>query len=154
MANSIQKIRGASVAPLGFVPVPTPGNAVSVMSVNDPGNNNAPTTSVTPGSTYGAEQPYPVSVRGVGFQAYRQASNNTPPVFNQGQIYILVAPSPGGSGNNIDTGCLVKVLQPGEDYFYPPPEANLDRISPYYLYLDADNAGDGAICVGYSAGGG
>lgn len=154
MANSIQKLRGAAMTPLGSIKVTTPGTPVSLMSYLDPGNNNAPGTPT--GITinkYGADTPYSPAVRGIGIQGYHQGANNAITI-NAGNVYLLVAPAAGGSGNNQDVGAMVKVISPGADYFYPPDAANLDRISPYYLYLDADNAGDGAIIVGYGASGG
>jgi hypothetical protein len=154
MANSKQQLRGQPVAPIGFVPVPSPGTPVSLMSVLDPSNNNAPTTATGPQTTpYGSRLEYPTSCRGIAFQGYKQGGNGSP-VFNAGAVYIMVAAAGGGSGNNIDMGAMIKVLQPGQDFFYPPPDANLDRFSPYYLYLDADNAGDGALVVAYSVSGG
>lgn len=153
MPNSIQKLRGAAATPLGFVQVTTPGTPVCVMVNLDPANNNAPRTPTSSQQAYGSDVPYSPAVRGLGFQGYKQVGGTSVSP-NAGNVYLLVAPSPGGSGNNQDTGAMVKVIPPGADYFYPPDGTNLDRFSPYYLWLDADNSGDGAIVVGYGASGG
>lgn len=152
--NSIQKLRGAAITPLGFIKVPAPGTPVSIMFNLDPGNNNAPGTPT--GITlnkYGADLPYSPAMRGFGFQGYHQAANNSV-VVNTGQAYVLVAPAAGGSGNNQDSGAIVKVVPVGGDYFYPPEGANIDRISPYYIWVDADVAGEGLMVVAYGASGG
>jgi hypothetical protein len=153
MANSIQKLRGAAVTPLGFVKVTTAGTPVNFMVNLDPAGNNAPATGTGPAMPYGTDVPYSPACRGFGIQGYKQGAGNTI-VVNTGNVYLLVAPAAGGSGNNQDAGAICKVIPAGADFFYPPDAANLDRISPYYLYLDADNSGDGAIVVAYGASGG
>jgi hypothetical protein len=154
MANSVQKLRGAAVTPLGFVKVTTPGTPVCIMNNLDPANNSSPKTATGPYlGPYGADVPYSPAMRGFGFQGFKQNADNTVSP-NTGNVYILVAPAGVGSGNNQDTGAMVKVLPSGYDYFYPPEGANIDRTSPYFLFLDADTAGDGAIVVAYGASGG
>jgi hypothetical protein len=148
MSLSVQKMRGGPFWPLGFVQVANNGTPVCIMANVDANNNNAPGTPSVPGQS----SEYSPSFRGLGIQGYKPGNNNNGMVANTGNVYLLAAPA-GGSGNRSDSGSIVKVIAPGQDFFYPPEALGIDRFSPYTLYLDADVNGEGAQMVGYSPAG-
>ena len=143
MALSVQKGRGAAIWPLGFVPVANNGTPACIMVNVDANNVNAP-GSVSNSST----SEYTPSAAGIGIQGYKPGNNNNGMVANTGNVYLLVA-SAGGSGNRADSGSMVKVIPAGVDLFIPIDPTGGMRISPYYLYLDADVNGEGALVTLY-----
>jgi hypothetical protein len=154
MANSIQKLKGAPVTPLGFVKVTTPGTPVAFSANIDANNTNSPSTPYPPPDNFpGAGTEYAGSFRGFAIQTYQPNGNNQsiPYIPNVGNVYLMVAAA-GGSGNRFDSGSLVKIIPPGADFFFPSPGTGRDMFSPYTLFLDADNGNDGAIVVAYGGG--
>jgi hypothetical protein len=139
MANSIQKNPNGPLWPLGFIAVVTPGTPVSFMSLVDPTNDNAPDA---PTSTTSAEytprcQEFIITAQKPG------AAHGTQ--LNTGNVYILIAPTPTGSGNRDDMGSLILPMVPGAVFFLSSAFINLNVWSPYKLLVDADNAGDGVL---------
>jgi hypothetical protein len=156
MANSVQKVRGLPICSLGFVQVATPGTVVP-LSVNiDANNTNSPSTATGPVSSFpGPGQEYTPAFRGFhlqGFQPYT-GNNNSAPRWqpNAGNVYLLMAAA-GGSGNRSDAGCVLGIITPGADFWWPPEGAALQMFSPYFLYLDSDSANDGALTVAFGGG--
>ena len=143
MSLSVLKNRSAPVWPLGFIGVVTPGVPVSIMSLVDPSNNNAPGTATGPNV-----DEYPWTAIAISFQCYKPGAGNNGMVPCTGPVYLLTNPSSGGSGNRSDSGCMLKVFQPTGDYAYPTGVSGL-VFSPYNLFIDADNAGDGVLALLY-----
>ena len=149
MAASICQNPRGPFWPLGFIACATPGTKVNFMSLVDPNNYNNPNTRVTPSSsanpgltyaeyTVTAQQIY---VQGVKPGASHGWQNNT------GNAYVLVAPQGSGAGNRDDTGVLVVSVAPGVLTPIVSAPLNLNTFSPYMLWMDADNAGDGLNVV-------
>jgi hypothetical protein len=119
----------------------------------DPSNNNSPNTPVAPGLNVNSSG-YTVKGRGIGLQGYHAGANNNGMVVNTGNVYLMRGPVGAGTGNRSDSGAIVKVIPAGADFFYAPDGKGLDFFSPYFYYLDADNANDGALVTLYSPQGG
>lgn len=152
MARSVQQTRGGPFWPLGFVAVANNGTQVCIATNIDANNLNSPNTPNPPNGIFpSTKTEYTPAFRGLGFQGYKPGNNNNGMIPNSGNVYILVGPA-GGNGNRADSGAMIKVLGPGQDFFYPPPGTALDMVSPYFLYLDADVDGEGALVVGYGGG--
>ena len=143
MALSVQKNRTGVVWPLGFIRVASPGTPVSLMSLVDSANVNAPGV---PTSNLSSE--YSPAARGLGLQAFLPNNNNSGMQPNAGNVYLLV-PAAGGNGNLTDFGSMVKILPSGSDFYYPPEGCGVDLFNPYGLFIDADVAGDGVLAVLY-----
>lgn len=126
--------------PLGFIKVVTPGTPVSIMSVVDPNNYDAPGTLTKPQSNEYTVRCYRLTF--MGYQPVASPGGFTP---NAGNVYIMRAGVGGGLGNYTDTGALVKVLAPAETYEIDAAALNRNVFSPYRYYLDADTANDGAM---------
>lgn len=147
MANSVLQDPQGIDWPLGFIAVATPGTPVNIMSLVDPGNNNAPGTPTGPGHPAAAE--YSPTCHKIFIEAVIPA-NNGGMQLSQGNIYVLRALGPGnqnsgGAGNRSDTGAMVSVLFPGGFLTLPAQEYDGPTVSPYRYVLDADFAGDGAL---------
>lgn len=139
MTTSIQQDRNGPDWPLGFIEVVTPGTPIGLMSLVDPNAYNAPNT---PTSVYSNE--YTVRAQEIQIQARKPgASHGTQ--LNTGQIYICRVGVGSGSGNRDDTGSIIATLNPGDTYFMTAAFLNMNTMSPYRYYIDADNSGDGAF---------
>jgi len=137
--------------PLGFIKVPIIGTPVALTSLIDPNNLSSPNTTTGPGNgPILTQQEYTISFRGLSIFGYKPGNNNNGMISNVGNIYLLGAPA-GGSGNRSDSGAIIAVIAPLANYWYPPEGAGLERISPYFLWLDADNNNDGGLVIGYGA---
>jgi hypothetical protein len=149
--NSVQKLRGAPVCPLGFIQVTASGTPVQLSAVIDPSGNNAPATLSFQNAAGQTE--WTPACRGFSIYGYQPNSNNHGPAYipNAGNIYLVSRPSPGGAGNRSDTGCLIAIIPPAQVFFYPP-EYSPDMFSPYDLRLDADNNNDGGMVVAWGGG--
>jgi len=146
--QSVQKSIGGPYWPLGMIVVPTPGTPVRITSRVDPSNNNAPETSNAPGSAAANNaQAYAPTVHKIFFQGYHPNANNNGLIPNTGNIYLLVAGAQ-GSGNKSDYGSMIMVIGPGGGGTWPAAELEADTVNPYALYVDADSANDGVLCVG------
>ena len=144
MANSILLDYQGPDWPLGFIAVPTPGTPVNIMSLVDPTGANNPNTIAVAGSNAAEYSP---SVYSVWFQGLKPGNNSVGQMqHNAGNVYIM-RKGAGGSGNNSDTGAMVQILAPGGSVALPISPATQRGFSPYRYYLDADNAGDGALCT-------
>jgi hypothetical protein len=135
--------------PLGFIQVVTPGTPVNLMSLVDPGNNNAPGTPTGPGLPARAE--YTPTCHKIFVQAVVPA-NNGGMQLTQGNVYVLRALGPGnqnsgGPGNRSDPGAMVACLFPGGFFTLPAQEFDGPTISPYRYTIDADVATDGVLAV-------
>lgn len=149
MALSVQKLRGSAVS-LGFVAVANNGTVASLAVNVDANNANAPgTVFPAPPQFPGTQTEFSGSFRGFHIQGYKPGNNNNGMVVNTGNIYLMQAPSPGGSGNRSDSGAMIAVIAGGADYFFPPDGTGNTRFSPYTLYLDADVNGEGGLVAGY-----
>ena len=152
MALSKQQMRGGPVWPLGFVQCANNGTKVCIMVNVDPSNLNAPDTPNPPTPSFPSNKSeYTPTFKGIGIQGYKPGANNNGMVVNTGNVYLLSAAA-GGTGNRADSGSIIKVITPGSDFFYPPPNPGLDMFSGYYLYLDVDVDGEGALVTGYGGG--
>ncbi len=142
---SIYKSRTGAVWPLGYVNVPTAGNAVCIMTNVDANNVNAPEN-----PSNNATSEYTPVFRGLGIQGYHPAANNAGGmVVNTGNVYLMVRPTGNNSGNRSDPGAMVKVIYPGGDLFFPIDPTGGQGFSPYSYFLDVDSNNDGALVVGY-----
>src|SRR5277367_4650611 len=98
MTISVQKNPQGPLWALGNIALVTPGVPVSIMSLVDPTNLNAPET---PTSFGGSSQEYTVRAQQISFQAYKAGA--TPPRFtlNSGNIYIIQKPIGAGGTNDV-----------------------------------------------------
>lgn len=152
MALSVQKLRGQSATSLGFVQVATSGTPVPLSLNIDPTGINSPGTPNPPPAQFpGPGTEWSPAFRSFHVQGYKPGSNNNGMVVNAGNIYLMMAAA-GGPGNRSDSGAIIAVIAAGADYFFPPGGTSLDMFSPYYLYLDADNSGDGGLVAAYGGG--
>ena len=123
--------------PLGSIVVATPGVPVGIMSLVDPLSVNDPNsaTSLSSGE-------YTVRAHQIQFQGMRPGVGGGLTT-NTGNIYVVrAAPPKQGSGNRADSGCIVAVIFPGQTFFFSAAEQNMDVLSPYRYFIDADNTGD------------
>jgi hypothetical protein len=140
MANGIQKCPNGPFWPLGNIAVSTPGTPVNMMSIVDPNLVNAP-SAPTPG-TVGANE-YTVRcqqiiIQGMKSNAGSGLTNNT------GNIYIIQKGPASGSNNRTDTGAIIITVSSGLTAVIASAPMNRNVFNPYLLYVDADNALDGA----------
>lgn len=141
MANSILQDRYGPDWPLGFISVAAPGTPVGIMSVVDPNSLNNPNNALAVGSDIQS-----VAFQQIVFWALKPSAGKWVP--NTGQIYVVRAPSGGGSGGRADSGVLVAVIQPGNFFNLASAPAVVNVFGAYRYFIDADNAGDGAAVVG------
>jgi hypothetical protein len=130
--------------PLGIIVVPTPGTPVSIMSLVDSANSDAPQTATpttpgppSPGPKGNPSNEYTVTCQQIMFQGYNAAG---PATMNTGNVYIVRK-----GGSKADSGTIVKILAPGETFFLAGAALNLNVLSPYRYQIDADTASDGAL---------
>ena len=151
MPNSVIKKCGGPAWPLGCIVVPSPGTPVPLSSLIDANNNSAPGTPTLGYPNAGNE--YTPNLAGLSISGYHQGGNNNAAMVpNTGNIYLLVPKAGNGSGNASDAGCMVAIIPSTAQYFFPP-DFFAGLFSPYTLYLDADNANDAGLCVGYTQSG-
>lgn len=141
MADSVQKDRGGSDWPLGVIVVATPGTPVGIMILVDPNSYNAPETAVPQVPALPSNE-YTVVAQQIMFQAFKKDSHGL--TMNTGNIYV-VRRGAGGAGNRDDYGSIVAVISPGETFFLASAPLNLNVLSPYRYFIDADNASDAAL---------
>ena|SRR2546430_6969142 len=148
MPNSIHIDPRGPDWPLGFIGVVTPGTPVGIMSVVDPNGVNDPSVPVPPatGSVPALTQLYSPRAQQIIFMAYKTPAGSGP-VLNTGNIFICRKAVGSGSGNRNDTGVILMILTPGQVWVLAGAAGNFDTFSPYRYFIDANNAGDGAIVV-------
>lgn len=143
MASIMKDIQGPDW-PLGFIAVPTPGTPVNVMSLVDPGNVNAPGSPTTPGA---AE--YTPTLYSILFQAVKPAGGNSHGMVNTtGNVYVVRSPTGNNAGNRDDPGAMLAAIAPGQQFTLLITPGAYRGFSPYRYFVDADNAGDGALTLG------
>lgn len=152
MALSVQQQPGGPDWPLGVITVATIGTKVCLMVNVDPNNNNSPNTPTAQGLNV-TSSGFTVKARGIVLQGFHVGANNNGLVANTGNVYLLHAPA-GGNGNRSDSGSIVAVITPSNNFFYAPDGKGFDYFCPYFYYLDADNNNDGALAVLFSPQGG
>lgn len=142
MANSVQQDWNGPDWPLGSIIVATPGTPVSIMSLVDAANANAPGTPTPPipNSATRPSNEYTVRAQQIWFEGYKQDTHGLQ--MNSGNVYIVRRGVGGGSGNRDDYGSIVKILAPGESWYLGSAALNRNVFSPYRYYIDADNADD------------
>ena len=139
MTLSVQQDRNGPDWPVGLIVVATPGTPVGLMSLVDPSSVNAPNA---PTSTTSDE--YSFTAQQIQIQALKAgASHGLQP--NTGNIYVMRKPAGAGSGTRDDYGSCVAMLFPGQTLAITAAPMNMDVLSPYRYYIDADNAGDSAL---------
>jgi hypothetical protein len=148
MTNSIQQNIHGPVWPLGVITVPTPGTPVSIMSLVDPSNDDAPESATSATSSEYTPRAYEIKFTACKPGAAHGLQLNT------GNIYVVVKGVSPGTGNRDDQGSIVIVLPPGATTGpnFPTEKltaAALNRnvFSPFAFSIDADNAGDGCLVV-------
>ena len=140
MGVSVHKDKQGPIWPLGQIAVVTPGTQVSIMSLVDSTNVNAP-ESPTPG-TSGADE-YTSRAQQIIFQAYKAgagtilAGNTTNKL-----VYVVRKPTPGNGGTG-DTGVVVVALSPGQTFVLGSAALDRNVYNLYEYFIDADTAGDG-----------
>jgi hypothetical protein len=138
MANSVFKTAQGTFWPVGNIAVPTPGTPVSLMSLVDSANTNAPetpTSTLTDEYTRGTCQE-------IFFQAYKAGAGPPRLTANTGNIYIVMKPL-AGAGGVADTGNIIAVIPPGQSFTLSSAALNRNVFSPYEILVDADTAADG-----------
>jgi hypothetical protein len=140
MPSSIHRDLSGPDWPLGFVAVAVPGTPVNFMVNVDATSINAPESAT---SSQAAE--YTARAEEILVQAFKPAANGMQ--LNTGNIYVVRKGAGGGAGNRNDPGAMVTVLSPGQSLFLTAASMNRNVWSPYRYFIDADNAGDGALIV-------
>jgi hypothetical protein len=145
MANSVHQNPGGPIWPLGNISVASPGTPVQVTTNVDSSGVNAPGAATT-----ATAMEYTPRCYSIIFQACKAGAAPPKLTNNTGNIYIVLKPLV--SGNDItDTGTVIAVLPAfasGSAGVLPPPfvltaaALNRDSLSPYWFYVDADNAND------------
>jgi hypothetical protein len=110
----------------------------------DPSNNNAPETNSNSNTAS-----YTTAYRTFAIQGYKPGNNAVAMVANTGNIYLLLAPTGNKTGNKSDTGCMVKVIAPGAEYFLPIDPTGQMAHSIYRYFIDSDSGNDGGLVVAY-----
>ena len=144
MALSVCQARSGPVWPLGCVVVPSPGTPVCIMANVDANNNSAPETASGPTNPSGAA--YTPTCHKILYQGVHPAANNNGMVANSGNVYLMARPQ-GGSGNRSDSGAMIAVIFPTVGGAWGAMEVELDTVSPYQFFVDADSANDGLLVV-------
>jgi hypothetical protein len=138
MSNGVSKNPNGPFWQLGNI-VTTAGTPVSIMSLVDSGNLNAPQTA-TPGTAGAGEYTVrcnQVIVQGMKSNGGNGLTNNT------GNIYVIQKSST-GSNNRTDLGCIILTIPAGTTGVIGSPSQETLKFSPYLLWVDSDNTGDGA----------
>lgn len=147
MANSIHKDPQGPLWPLGNIVVATPGTPVSIMSLVDSTLSNAPENPTSYVSAAVIAE-YTVRAYAIIFQACKSGAGAPKLTNNTGNVYI-VRKALSGSGGVADTGTVLFALAaggtglPGVPFVLDGAALNRNTFSPYEIYVDADNAGDG-----------
>jgi len=140
MANGVAKCPNGPFWPLGNIVNVTPGTPVNMMSLVDPSNLNAPQTA-TPGTAGTGE--YTVRVNQIVIQGMKASGSGLGD--NTGNIYVILkATASPGTNNRSDFGSIILVVKSGLTGVIAAPAQETLKFSPYLLWIDADNAGDGA----------
>ena len=141
MANGVAKCPNGPFWPLGNIANVTPGTPVNMMFLVDPGNLNAPQTA-TPGSAGTGE--YTVRANQIVVQGMKSNGGNGL-VNNTGNIYVILkATATPGTNNRSDLGSIILTVGAGLTGVIAAPAQETLKFNPYLLFIDADNAGDGA----------
>jgi hypothetical protein len=154
MAQSKMTGYSGPFVPLGLIAVAVAGTPVRMSSLIDPSSNNAPETA-TPAvsaNNTGAAVPsaeYTVRFQQIMIQGFKSNGGNGL-INNTGNIYVMLKGNSGGLGNRTDFGAMVVCVAPGATAFLASAPLNRNVFSPYQLWIDADNAGDSALCMGIS----
>jgi len=130
------KDKQGPIWPLGQIAVVTPGIPVSIMSLVDSTNVNAPETP-TPG-TAGADE-YTSRAQQIIFQSYKASGSMLGANTTNKLVYIVRKPISGTS----DTGGIVVALSPGQTFTLGSAALNRNVFNLYEYFIDADTAGDG-----------
>jgi hypothetical protein len=148
MAQSVYTGYNAPFSPLGLIQVPTPGTPVRFTALIDSATNNAPETGTPAASANNTGKAVPsneytvrcqqILVQGFTSNGGNGLKNNT------GNVYVMLKGNT-GPGNRTDFGAMVLCIQPGLTGALASAPMNVDVFNPYQLYLDADNANDGAL---------
>jgi hypothetical protein len=153
MAQTVYKGYSGPFSPLGLIVVAVAGTPVRMSSLIDPASNNAPET-FTPAASAnntGAAVPsneYTVTFQQIMIQGFKAGAGGNGLVNNTGNIYVLVKGAGGGLGNRTDYGAMVVCVPPGQTAFLASAPLNCNVFNPYALWLDSDNNGDSALCMG------
>jgi len=141
MANGVAKVPYGPLWPLGNIANVTPGTPVNLMSLVDPNSVNAPQTA-TPG-TAGANE-FTVRCNQIVVQGMKSNGGNGL-TNNTGNVYVILkATASPGTNNRSDLGSIVLTVGSGLTGVIAAPAQETLKFSPYQLWIDADNAGDGA----------
>jgi hypothetical protein len=142
--QSVQKNKQGPIWPLGLITVASAGTPVSIMSLVDAALANAPESATSSTSAEYTERCYEII-----FTACKAGASHGVQA-NAGNVYILMK-GVQGNGNRDDYGSMIAALGQGAatvDYpkFKLTASAlNRDVFSPYQIYIDADNVGDGVL---------
>lgn len=139
MANGVQKNPQGPFWPLGNLAVGTPGTPVNMMSLVDStlkGEPGTVTASGVPEYTVRCNQ---IIIQGMKSNGGNGLTNNT------GNIYVIQKGSPSpGTNNRSDLGAIILTVTTGLTGVLAVSPQNRNGFDPYMLWIDADNATDGA----------
>jgi hypothetical protein len=133
---SVHKNPHGPLWPLGNIQVPTPGTPVSVMSLVDLANVNAPES-----ATSTTSDEYTRRAQQIIFEAFRPGAAPPRSGANTGNIYIVLK-SVGAGGAN-DIGTVIKTLAPGASFVLGSAALDRNVFNLYQIFIDADTANDG-----------
>lgn len=143
MGVTILRDKQGPTWPLGLILVPTPGIQVSIMSLVDSANVNAP-ESPSPG-TSGADE-YTSRAQKIIFQPFKAGAGTLLGANTTSKLVYIVRKPTAGNGGMSDTGVIIAALRPGDPPFVLDAAAQ-DRnvFNLYQFFIDADSAGDGVL---------
>jgi len=153
MAQSKMTGYSGPFVPFGLIVVAAAGTPVRMSSLIDPSANNAPETfsPAASANNTGAAVPsneYTVTFQQIMIQGFKAGAGGNGLVANTGNIYVTLKGNGGGLGNRTDYGAMVVCVASGATAFLASAPVNCNVFSPYQLFIDADNAGDSALCMG------
>jgi len=140
MANGVSKSPQGPFWPLGNIVVVTPGTPVNMMSLVDSALKGDP--GVVTGSTTAVPE-YTVRANMIVVQGMKSNGGNGL-TNNSGNVYVIQKGSVGGTNNRSDLGCIILAVPLGQTGVITSAPLNRNTLDPYLLWIDGDNASDGA----------
>ncbi len=130
---------GGPDLPLGLIVVDAPGTKKRLTALIDPTDTYAPG---------GSSERLSPAFQQIMIQGMKDGGlGGDRLVDNTGNIYVVRSDDDAGV-DGID-GTVVAVIKPGQTVWLSAAPMAKNVLSPYRYYLDADNAGDSGLAVGY-----
>lgn len=138
MGISVHKDKQGPVWPLGQIAVVTPGTQVSIMSLVDAANVNAPES-----ATSATSDEYTSRAQQIIFQSYKAGAGTILGANTAAKLVYIVRKPTAGNGGVGDTGVVIAALSPGQTFILGSAALNRNVYNLYEYFIDADTAADG-----------